>query len=51
MYGVGATENDEDTNSVFINVFHGLFGIKTILALYGNGHETALDVEISRELF
>ncbi len=43
-------ENDIDTNGVLVDIFHGSFGIESVVALFRDGHQTRFDIEIAGEL-
>lgn len=35
------------TDSVFVDVFHGTFGVESVPGLLRNGHEAAFDFEVA----
>lgn len=43
-------QNDIYTDRVLVDILHRLLRVQPVLALDGDGHQTALDLEVAREL-
>lgn len=48
---VRTSKNDIDTDGVLVDVFHRALRVEPVLALLGDGYQTALNVEVAGELF
>lgn len=51
MAGVGASEDDEDPDCVFIALLDGLFRVHDVVRLDSDWNESSLDVKVSSKLF
>lgn len=49
MTSISTSKNDINTNSVLVDILHRFLRIKAVIALDGNRHKSALDLEISGE--
>lgn len=51
MTGVSATENNKDTDGIFVNHFYGLLGIQAVVAFLADRYQSALDIKVPGKLF
>jgi hypothetical protein len=49
--GVSTAKDDINANGIFIDIFHGLLGVKPILALNADWYEAAFNLEVTCKLF